>query len=104
MVPHTLGRQGLSSGSRVATRVHRSHVCCVLSMNCRETEMKSETCLVIRLAFASGPYGEGHNKQELPWGQGGRLANLLDLHGCTWAYLLCRSPRPRTKVSQGSRD
>ena len=72
----------LSGDSRVAIRVHSSHVCCVLSKICSRTEMKSEMHPVLRLAPPSGPYGEGLSQQELPLGQRGRLANLLDLHGC----------------------
>ena len=101
---HPLGRQHLNTGSRVATHVHRSHVYHVLSKNCSGTEMKSAKCLVLRLAPASTPYGEGCSKEELPLGQMGRLANLLDLHVCPWACPVCWSPKPRTKVSQGLRD
>ena len=70
-VPQPLGRQHLSHGSRVATRVCRSHVCRILSMNYSGTEMKLETHPVLRLAPPFGPYGEGYSQRELPWGQRG---------------------------------
>lgn len=57
----------LSSGSRVAIRVHSSHVWEI----CSRTEMKSEMHPVLRLAPPSGLYGEGYSQWELPFGQRG---------------------------------
>ena len=66
-----------SSGNKVDTYV--------LSRNCSETEMKSEMRLVLRLAPRSGLHGEGQSQQELPRGQRGRLVDVPELHGCSWA-------------------
>ena len=66
-----------SSSSKVDT--------CVLSRNCSETEMKSEMRSVLRLAPRSGLHGEGKSQEELPWGQRGRLVDVPELHGCSWA-------------------
>ena len=76
-MPHPLGRQHPRSGSKVDTRV--------LSRNCSETEMKSEVHSVLRLAPRSGLHGEGQSQQELPRGQRGRLVDVPELHGCSWA-------------------